>query len=120
MLSVQQKDRVQGKLRCNECNGLLTQQNLRPRTMVERLRYPDSRLYICRDCGARNLIDHSSAESGAAAKQSSDRLSEAELERRRFIENRLERNTRALIKLRELVRSDRRLLKYLSNRQGRG
>ncbi len=115
-----QQGDASGKDHCAECGGLLTAQDRRPRSIAMRLQHPVSRLYICRECGCRNLVGRVEAKPqpptvvGETGDGSRHQLSKAE--RLRQIRHRIERNTRAYVKLRELIDSDRRLLKSLSER----
>ncbi len=105
-----------GKCYCVDCGGLLTSNDRRPRTLVMRLKHPDSRLYICRECGCRNLVSRQTTPSVASAPpvEVGGHLDASPEARRREIEQRIERNQRACLKLKEMIDSDRRLLKSLN------
>lgn len=86
-----------------------------------RLKHPDSRLFICRECGCKNLVGRVASKPapptvvGDGGDDSLHPLSKAE--RFQQIRQRLDRNTRAYTKLRELIESDRRLLKSMLDRR---
>ena len=108
-----------GKCYCVDCGSLLTGTDRRPRTLVMRLKYPGSRLYVCRECGCHNLVSRQAIPSVATAPpvRVGSRPTVSPEVRRRELEQRIERNRRVCLKLKTLIDSDSRLLKSLSEQR---
>ncbi len=114
-----QEGAVSGKNYCVECGGLLMQQDRRPRSLALRLKYPNSKLYVCRDCGCRNVV--SRVPKNVTSRPPVD-VGKAPVapgptpdERIQEIQQRIERNRRACLKLKELIKADERLLESLTH-----
>ena len=116
-----QKGSSTGNHRCIDCGHDLSRHDMRPRNILMRLKHPDSHLYICRACGCQNLIETSSESKAAAKLRQSGNHAPVEVtskaERLHQIKLRIARNKRAYIKLREIIESDQRLLKVMSERE---
>ncbi len=115
-MSGQQHGGASRKYHCGKCNGLLTRQDRRPRTLKMRLKHPNSQLYICRECGARNLVKRapSPAPQSSPTPIRSQQPSRSPAERYREIQQRIVRNKRAYVKLRAMIDSDKKLLERMS------
>ncbi len=114
-----QEGTASGKAYCVECGGLLTRQDRRPRSLALRLKYPNTKLYVCRECGCRNVVSRAPrTESKSRAVAVGDTPvppQPAPDERIDEIRERIERNRRACLKLKELIKADERLLQSLTH-----
>ena len=99
-------------LKCARCNGRMDHHDRRPRSLRQRIQHRDSRLYVCPECGTKNLILHKPAHRHASDSAGAE---SSAVSRYHEVERRIARNRRAYVKLREMIESDRRLLKHLSN-----
>ncbi|HFD87079.1 MAG TPA: hypothetical protein ENJ35_05340 [Gammaproteobacteria bacterium] len=93
---------------CAKCHNQLTRHDRRPRSLRMRIQHHDSRLYLCPECGTKNLILHPPAHVD-------DRKGSPAVCRYHEVRQRIARNRRAYVKLREIIESDQRLLKHLSD-----